>query len=201
MLRPVTNTAWHGMAAILLSVLVHVIVLSQWAWTPRPQTPSSDWLGSEVGHPALTAPIQVRLAPRDALQPAKAGRVSAQPRDAQPEPGPMKAEATPSPESTPTGVFRPAWEVDQPPLPASEPSLDNLEVPARVARRILLRIYVDTSGRVVRVESQGPDEDNDELLQKLVQAFTNTKFIPGMDGGASVSTYLDVEISPEPAPL
>lgn len=197
----ITDMASPAAAAILLSVLGHALALSQWEPTTQRQATSRVPQDGAADSSALQAFVQVVNVSPNMLRPAPSSPSSENPSVLTRESHRTKVrEAAPS-APTPPGVYRPAWEVDQPPLPASEPSIDLLEIPTRIARSVRLRIYVDTSGHVVRVEAQNGHEDNEELLEQLIQVFADTRFIPGMDRGTPVSTYLDVEISPEPAPL
>lgn len=201
MSRPIVDLAWRGTAAVLLSVLGHALVLALWETTApmraMTQSPTNEASRIQV-RPTSTRVIHASHNSAEQIRPRSPRK---EPAVIAPDTGKSTDLEAAPPDAAKLGVFRPADELDQPPLPASEPSIDNLEVPTALARTIRLRIYVDTSGHVARVEALEPDEEDGVLLKQLDKVFYDTKFIPGMDRGVPVPAYLDIEILPEPALL
>lgn len=91
--------------------------------------------------------------------------------------------------------FYPSAALDRPPLPISAPNprkfLSGTDIPSLLFR---LRLYVDSAGTVVSVETRQPIAMEETSIQPVKDMFLATMFVPGRLKGRDVPSYLDVEV-------
>lgn len=183
-------TRWHHTSlplsgALLISIVGHLLLMNGW----RAPTPSP---------PAAVEPIHVRLEPRSGgrqLSPPPARPLStpAAPEHITPEPAPQAA-----PASRVDRPFLPPSGLDQPALPKSGPEIEALDDIPTTGMIIRLRLYIDETGVVRRVDPLTFAPDDETAVRQLQQVFLATTFLAGQHQGQYVRSYLDIEITPNP---
>jgi hypothetical protein len=100
----------------------------------------------------------------------------------------------------PTAVdkdFVAAAQLETPPVPISAPELSRLEGVRLSGLPLRLRLFIDTSGRVIEARVLVGQED-DAVLAAVRAMFEATAFVPGRRGGAPVAAFTDIELAMNP---
>lgn len=91
--------------------------------------------------------------------------------------------------------YLPSRLLDRPPVPYSAPTpskyLTGTSIPALP---IYLRLYIDKSGKVVRIDAKTVEYMDESLLAPVKEMFFATAFIPGNIKGVDVPSYIDIEL-------
>lgn len=93
--------------------------------------------------------------------------------------------------------FVPAAQLDVPPVPRSAPELSRLEGVRLSGLPLRLRLFIDTSGRVVEVRVLSGRED-EAVLAAVRAMFEATAFVPGHRAGTVVAAFTDIELALNP---
>ena len=92
-------------------------------------------------------------------------------------------------------VFFPSHLMDRPPFPVSAPTpgkyLDKTSLPATIIR---LRLFIDSSGRVVDIKIKLPEYLEDKVTRQIAEMFYATSFVPGNIRGIDLPCYMDIEL-------
>lgn len=85
--------------------------------------------------------------------------------------------------------------LDRPPVPYSAPDarkyLTGTSIPALPVH---LRLYIDKSGKVIRINAKAIEYMDESLLTPVKEMFFATAFIPGNIKGVDVPSYIDIEV-------
>ncbi len=91
--------------------------------------------------------------------------------------------------------YVPSRLLDRPPVPYSAPTprkyLTGTSIPVLP---IYLRLYIDKSGKVVRIDAKTIEYLDESLLAPVKEMFFATAFIPGNIKGVDVPSYIDIEL-------
>ncbi|MCL2346334.1 MAG: hypothetical protein FWC58_10855 [Desulfobulbus sp.] len=92
-------------------------------------------------------------------------------------------------------IYFPSRILDRPTVPVSAPDprrfLTGTDLPALPIR---LRLFVDTTGRVTKIDILPPEYIDPERIEPVKAMFMATRFIPGSIRGTRLPSYLDIEI-------
>lgn len=100
-----------------------------------------------------------------------------------------------------TAAFLRAGTLDRRPLPVSEPDTDMLNGSTSTGLPIRLRLFIGSSGRVLRIDVLAADEGDAQFIEKLKQMFFATRYIPGRLNGRDVDAYTDIQLNAAPLPV
>ncbi len=194
-------------AAFSVSVSLHLLLLvalgsslpgGAWRGTPSPplMVRVLDALAPEAASPetvaaaaaAATAPAAVPVPPAASAAEASAApaeRPSASPASGEPAPA-RPRQAAPEP----AGDYLPADDVDQLPRAKGATSLVGLRI---VEHRVPVRIWIDSAGRVTRIE-WGRTELAPEALEALEKTLASWRFEPARNDDGAVGVRLAIRL-------
>lgn len=191
-MRGTADPAFQGrvqlLAAFVLSVLLHVVLLSMLhlpdervARRPRHEVSLTARI---VDAPA---PVQPRAEPLQAMQPSAVRSADATPRVAA-----ATAPAAPSSRPRPVAHAQPSFvaadQLTDPPLALDDP-FEGEPVAAVQTRRLRVTVWIAGDGAVLRAEVP-PNEISAETAAQLAGALTRIRFAPGRIEGRAVATML-----------
>lgn len=147
--------------------------------------------------PPAPAPWQVRLVPpaRAPMPPTAARPAHA----AAARPGPARGRPGPPPD-TPDIATATEARPDIAARPVSAPDLGLLEQDQALAELLpsglpmRLRLTIDASGQLDRLEALQIDDGDRALLPALQRMFAATRFLPARRGGREIASQLDIEL-------
>lgn len=99
-----------------------------------------------------------------------------------------------------TAAFLRASTLDRRPLPASEPDTDMLNGSTSTGLPIKLRLFIGSTGHVLRIDVLAADEGDAQFIVQLKQMFFATRYIPGRLNGRDVDAYTDIQLNAAPLP-
>ncbi|NRT55216.1 hypothetical protein [Sphaerotilus uruguayifluvii] len=147
--------------------------------------------------PPAPAPWQVRLVPParapmppTAARPAHAAAARPDPARGRPGPPPDTPDIATATEARPDIAAR----------PVSAPDLGLLEQDQALAELLpsglpmRLRLTIDASGQLDRLEALQIDDGDRALLPALQRMFAATRFLPARRGGREIASQLDIEL-------
>lgn len=153
-----------------------------------------------VTAPPAPAPWQVRLVPpaRAPMPPTAARPAHA----AAARPDPARGRPGPPPDTPDTPDIATATEArpDIAARPVSAPDLGLLEQDQALAELLpsglpmRLRLTIDASGQLDRLEALQIDDGDRALLPALQRMFAATRFLPARRGGREIASQLDIEL-------
>jgi hypothetical protein len=188
----------HRLLGIAASVLFHMSLMMLW-WHHSNLAGLSSALaaagtenGVEVQLIATASPIAAGASPSIARKPLLDETQFAQSRQER-----NTIETTAS--VPPAPIFYGPQEVDKGALPYSAPDPDLLAGVAVSGLPIRVRLYIDASGAVTRIDKLQMITDDQQALERIEAMLRDTSFMPARLKGADVNSYQDLEfhIGPE----
>ncbi|WP_035054807.1 hypothetical protein [Andreprevotia chitinilytica] len=89
-------------------------------------------------------------------------------------------------------------DVDQLPVPSSEPDFDSLDGISRTGFPVDVRIFIDHYGKVYHVQVLKALDEDIPFANKIVDMLLETGFVPARKSGVDVGTYIDREFYFQP---
>ena len=157
--------------------------------------------------PPAPAPWQVRLVPParapmppTAARPAHAAAARPDPARGRPGPPPDTPDIATATEARPDIATATEARPDIAARPVSAPDLGLLEQDQALAELLpsglpmRLRLTIDASGQLDRLEALQIDDGDRALLPALQRMFAATRFLPASRGGREIASQLDIEL-------
>lgn len=146
-------------------------------------------------------PLWVRLLPAAQPQPAQPPALAAQAtwraRGSTEAPAAPSTRGDGAPPDPQFARFLPDSALQRGALPVSQPDLDAIEGLQFSGLPIRLRLFIDESGRVVRIDTLRGSADDAEAIERLKRMFAATAFVPGRLAGRDVASYQDLDFRAE----
>ena len=153
--------------------------------------------GGAAGPAPRHPPLQVRLlAPEPVAQaddPATATLPAPAFGPALPIPHVTAGDGEPAASDPQFARFLPDAALDRGAVPRSQPDVDTMQGVRMSGLPIRMRLFIDETGRVVRVDTLRAGDDDADAVERLKTMLSDTAFVPGQLGGRDVPSYQDLE--------